>query len=512
MRTPNYSLDAEKSVLGSILLTPEALALARETLQQDDFWYEAHGYIFEAMESLEERKEPIDALTVEAELFRLGTAALVQPKNLDIYLIDLMEAPLSAANIGHYSSLVKRESNKRLMGERLKEAYSILTTDPEGLERIADSNGRYSLSEIARSSVIAESDRVFRRGILNSTQLSDEEEILPPLWFALYSGALTYICGETGTGKSSWLYNVVVHAARNEPLWDIRFAAGGPLKVFYIDPENSGDFDHGLGGLVNQKLMRIGAGKPINLDFHDGQNVNLSKPDQMAALTRLIRDKKYQVLILDPIINLFGTKDENDNAEAGAQFAALKLLCKQTGCCVIAVHHTGKDNTGIFGRGATARLGAADVGIVMRVRGEKEETSDDYQEGGHNARNEVVRVQIVKNRMEPFKSSLFLRMIGDDKFERVSFEVWKDAARTHNRGPDSESGAEVRKLYQAKESIQLLLVGGISLSTDSIIESLRNEGIGHNTVRIALGEMVEDNCLQKERIGRTILYKTAPSE
>lgn len=67
-RTLPHSLDAERSVLGAILLRNEAFNEAAEVIDGDDFYREAHRRIFNKMVALSERNEPIDLVTLREEL------------------------------------------------------------------------------------------------------------------------------------------------------------------------------------------------------------------------------------------------------------------------------------------------------------------------------------------------------------------------------------------------------------------------------------------------------------
>ena len=347
----------------------------------------------------------------------------------------------------------------------------------------------------------------FDRGIRKASEFPDEIPPIQPLWFGLYPSALIYLCGETGAGKSSLLYNILIHAARNEALWGIAFGIKRPLKVLYLDPENSGDFDTDRPGLCEQKIHRIGQGKPDLLHFHDGQGVNLSHPEQMDALEQLLIMEKYDIVVLDPIINLFGTKDENDNAEAGKQFTELKAVAKRTGCCVIAVHHTGRDNSSNFGRGASARLGAADVGLMLRRKGEGTEANDDYDATeGDTHTPDFVRLQMVKNRLEPIKKSLYLRMAGNDRFERVSYDEWKTSTKPER---DAAETALPSKLETAKEAVLEFLRNGKSYKTDDIILALKKQDIGEGNVRAALRKL-KDKEIKEEKAGRETFYQITP--
>src|SRR4030088_2818948 len=71
---PPHNLDAEKSVLGAILLSDRSLyaLVIEEGLRADDFYRERHGTIYEAMLSLYGESEPVDVLTVTDRLRRMG--------------------------------------------------------------------------------------------------------------------------------------------------------------------------------------------------------------------------------------------------------------------------------------------------------------------------------------------------------------------------------------------------------------------------------------------------------
>ena len=67
-RVPPYNLEAEQALLGSMMLDLEAVNIASEILQPEDFYRESHRVIFLALLDLEVRGEPIDMITLTEEL------------------------------------------------------------------------------------------------------------------------------------------------------------------------------------------------------------------------------------------------------------------------------------------------------------------------------------------------------------------------------------------------------------------------------------------------------------
>ena len=106
-RVPPQNLEAEQAVLGSMLIERPAVEKAAEILKADDFYRDAHRYIFEAMLGLAERDEPVDILTVMAELNGRDRGELAGGR---FYLQNLMEAPATAANIEYYAKMVEEKA------------------------------------------------------------------------------------------------------------------------------------------------------------------------------------------------------------------------------------------------------------------------------------------------------------------------------------------------------------------------------------------------------------------
>src|SRR5437588_9679778 len=114
-RVPPQSLDAERSVLGGVLLDNAALNDLFEVLKPEDFYREAHRKIYEAMVALSSRSEPIDRVTVKDELRAQGALEAVGGEPC----IDLLDTVVpSAANLLYYGTIVREKA----LGRRLIEA------------------------------------------------------------------------------------------------------------------------------------------------------------------------------------------------------------------------------------------------------------------------------------------------------------------------------------------------------------------------------------------------------
>lgn len=106
-RIPPHSIDAEQSVLGSILLDKDAIVVVSEIIKSEDFYKDAHKEIYEAVLELYRRSDPIDLITLTEELKKRN--------NLDLaggiaYLTSLSTVVPTSSNVKYYADIVKEKS------------------------------------------------------------------------------------------------------------------------------------------------------------------------------------------------------------------------------------------------------------------------------------------------------------------------------------------------------------------------------------------------------------------
>jgi len=106
-RVPPHAFDAERAVLGGIMLDPEALERLEGSLLPEHFYVEANRVIFSAMLDLTARGQPVDALTIKDQLEQrdqLGSCGG------EAYLSDLVGMVPTAANVRHYADIVRERA------------------------------------------------------------------------------------------------------------------------------------------------------------------------------------------------------------------------------------------------------------------------------------------------------------------------------------------------------------------------------------------------------------------
>ena len=125
-RTLPHNLEAERCVLGAILIHNEAFNVAAEFVDIDDFFRVAHQRIFDKMIGLNERGQVIDLVTLKDELGRSG---YLDDVGGAAYISRLADGVPRSTNVEHYASIVKEKSTLRNL---IYSAGKILSTAYEG--------------------------------------------------------------------------------------------------------------------------------------------------------------------------------------------------------------------------------------------------------------------------------------------------------------------------------------------------------------------------------------------
>jgi replicative DNA helicase len=158
-RTLPHNLEAERSVLGAILVHNDAFNLAAQIVDSRDFYRDAHRRIFERMIALSERHDAIDFVTLKEELARAGELDEVGGP---AYVASLADGVPRATNVEYYARIVKEKSTLRNL---IYAATKIVTNAYE-----ADQESDVILDE-AESAIFAVADDRLKGGFVSMRDL-----------------------------------------------------------------------------------------------------------------------------------------------------------------------------------------------------------------------------------------------------------------------------------------------------------------------------------------------------
>lgn len=134
-RVPPQSLEAERSVLGAVMLDQEALLSVLEILKVEDFYREAHRLIYRVILDLNERREAVDLLTVTEELRRRNELDVVGGVS---YLTSLTGEVPSSANAGYYARLVAQKSTLRALMQAAGRITELALNETHEIDHVLD--------------------------------------------------------------------------------------------------------------------------------------------------------------------------------------------------------------------------------------------------------------------------------------------------------------------------------------------------------------------------------------
>lgn len=218
---PN-SLDAERSVLGSMLLESNALEQMLEQLRAEDFYSNAHQRIFESMERVRLHGDAVDTVTLMDDLQRHGQLDSVGGT---VYLTELMEFVPTAANVSYYAKIVEEKSVQRSLiraGHDMIQDGMDTEKDVEDAlnaaeKRIYDISMRKTddslapLSEIVPNAIAEIGDLIARHGEITGVPTGFRD--LDRVTNGLQKSDLIIIAARPAMGKSSFAMNIAQYAA-----------------------------------------------------------------------------------------------------------------------------------------------------------------------------------------------------------------------------------------------------------------------------------------------------------
>ena len=147
---PN-NLDAERSVLGAILLDNNALNTAIETLRAEDFFLDQHRRVFTQMIALGEAQQAIDLITLTEELHRRGD---LEASGGAPYLASLADGMPKVSNVEHYARIVKEKAMLRNLIHTTHNIQQRAFEGEDGADMILD-NAESSIFALAEDRVKA---------------------------------------------------------------------------------------------------------------------------------------------------------------------------------------------------------------------------------------------------------------------------------------------------------------------------------------------------------------------
>jgi replicative DNA helicase len=135
LKVPPQNIEAERSVLGALMLDKDAIIKVANLIRLGDFYKDSHNLIYEAMVELYEQREPIDVLSLSN---RLEEKKQLEKIGGSSYLTTLVNSVPSSSNITHYAKVVQKKSTLRKLIITASEIVELGYKESEDVEKILD--------------------------------------------------------------------------------------------------------------------------------------------------------------------------------------------------------------------------------------------------------------------------------------------------------------------------------------------------------------------------------------
>jgi len=221
-RIPPHNINAEKSVLGAMMLSSVAVASATESLRDSDFYLLAHQKIFSAMFSLHTSAQNIDIVTVADQLDMLGVLETVGGY---AYLTDLSDFVPVISNISEYINIVRNDSLLRQLIDISgsitddcfndeKATYDIIAGAEKSIFDLSQSEDKKKFVHVKQTANEVIKNVEFRYSHPDAiTGIRTGFSALDTLLTGLHGGELVLIAARPGMGKSAFALNIAQQAA-----------------------------------------------------------------------------------------------------------------------------------------------------------------------------------------------------------------------------------------------------------------------------------------------------------
>lgn len=345
---------AEQAVLGSLFISPDKLITIREFIEADDFYKHSHKVIFQAMITLSDRNEAIDAATVRSILANQGDLQNIGGLS---YIAELVSSVPTSANADYYAKIVAEKAMLRNIISRLTDsvnlAYNGETTSEDILAKAeqaliqinehSNRTGFRKISDVLKVNYENLEIRSQQKG--DVTGLPTGFRDLDKITTGLHPDQLIILAARPAVGKTAFVLNIAQNVGTKQ---------NKPVAIFSLEMGAESLVDRMLAaeGLVDSHALRTGqlteqdwnnvtiaqgalAEAPIYIDDTPGIKIT-----EIRARSRKLAQEVeggLGLIVIDYLQLITGTRPENRQQEVSEISRQLKILAKELKVPVIAL-------------------------------------------------------------------------------------------------------------------------------------------------------------------------------
>lgn len=351
LRSLPQNIEAEQSVLGSMILDKTSIAEAAEVLRGDDFYRENHKLIFSAIIDLYQRDIPVDMITI---IEHLRSTERLEGAGGITYITEICNSVPSTANLTSYIDIVKEKSILRRLIKSSTEIIEESYNQQDDVPKVLDSAEK-KIFDIAQNTVSTDFEAlstVLERGFLEIERLyNNKGEVtgvpsgfpeLDAKTSGFQKGDMILIAARPSMGKTTFALNLAEYAA-------LRSAKS--IVVFSLEMSKEQLAYKLLCSEANVDMLKLRTG---NLEDSDWDNIarasgplaeakiyiddtaGISVMEMRSKCRRIKIEHGIDMIIID-YLQLMSGSGESRQQEVSEISRSIKALAKEMQCPVIAL-------------------------------------------------------------------------------------------------------------------------------------------------------------------------------
>lgn len=353
MRIPPHSVEAEQSVLGSILLDKEAMISVSETLMPEDFYKEAHKVIYESMLKLYNSQSEIDLITLTDELRDQG---YLDDIGGIAYITSLSTVVPTTSNIKYYINIVKEKSISRQLISAANDIINLGYDSTTKVEDILESAEKkiFDISQERTSNDFQPINQVISEALSMLETLYKEKNDVTGLTTGfrdlnkkingLQKSDLLLIAARPAMGKTAFALNLVQNAA---------LKGDASVAVFSLEMSKEQLVQRMIASQSTVELKKIKTGTLADNDWPritdgmailSGAKIHIDdtpgiKISELRSKCRKLKIEKGLDMVLIDYLQLMEGEGHNESRqqEIAKISRSLKILAKELDCPVVAL-------------------------------------------------------------------------------------------------------------------------------------------------------------------------------
>ncbi len=353
IRIPPQNIDAEKAVLGAMMLNDEAIGVAIERIDSFYFYETSHQKIFEAVKNLYSERKNVDLITLSDDLKNKG---LLESVGGVAYLSELADFVPTAANAEYYIGIVKEKGIQRRLIKSATEIIGKSYTSGVDVDVLVDEAERliFEIATARQKQQAVPIKDIVRKTIENIDQLYQRKDAITGVstgfldfdkkTSGLQPSDLIIVAGRPSMGKSALAVSMAEHACLEKNV---------PVAIFSLEMSkeqlvqrmlcsqarvNAQDVRTGVFAAADWPLLTKAAGRLSNAPMYIDDTPAISVLELRAKARRLKNAHNIGLIIVDYLqLMQASTRSESRQQEISEISRSLKALARELSVPLIAI-------------------------------------------------------------------------------------------------------------------------------------------------------------------------------